>query len=789
MNTRVIKKCVVALSAMAMLMGCVAQAAFLTPSGVTASASYASSPVTKLTDNSGLSANNAAGTHDNDAGSATMWMSNAAIVAVADAWIIFDLGEAHDLTQAYIWQMNQNHAVNAAGVRNTRTMDIYVSADNVSYTQVGGTVTLGVEDGSNAALPAETVPLSASNVRYVKFDILTAGSGTTDEYVGLSEVRFEDNAPEPVTPGNPGFETPDQGDSAYGIPPSGGIWTFSGGSGLSGPNGPWKCDSTSPDPLGDQFAYLQGAPTSISQTLNGFEAGNSYYFSFYESYRTQMSPGNDLSVIVDEGLATESTLYSSSAVNNTTWEARQTDAFVAAKSSYTLTFRTTNPLGGDRSTIIDGVTVTGSGIQSTIQFSGLGASNITATAAWPYATVNTNLTASWLVWDTSDKGTIDLQTWTGKSGDMDAQSPGEVTGNATGLNADTQYSFRFYGENSTVPTNGWSSVATFASALSAAQKPVFTNQDASVISVTLEWTDNAATETSYILRRSDVGSGGPYTVIATLDADVTTYEDTEVLIETTYYYQLAATNEVNGSSTAFSACVTDATTPGLPPDQPRIPVAYDGKASWTRTTGVNTYDASGSDKLVVAVAGEHHFPNNPGGNVDGITYNGQTLIKAVERNPEVGNLTAVDIWYLDNPASYAGAGTIVVSFNGNSWCATAIGLSDTAEGVGETAVASSSASLTSVIPTANSMVISALGTGGAGNTASPAPQAMSPMTVIDGVVYSGNYAGLSTGYQSIASPSVETFSFNTAKTDVSTIAAVFPGVLKPPPAGTVIILR
>ena len=59
---------------------------------------------------------------------------------------------------------------------------------------------------------------------------------------------------------NTGFEVPDQGSTGFEYAPAGASWGFSATTaGLSGPNGPWKCNSTSPDPLGDQFAYLQRA--------------------------------------------------------------------------------------------------------------------------------------------------------------------------------------------------------------------------------------------------------------------------------------------------------------------------------------------------------------------------------------------------------------------------------------------------------------------------------------------------------------------------------------------------
>ena len=157
---------------------------------------------------------------------------------------------------------------------------------------------------------------------------------------------------------DPGFETPDKGDAGWEYRPVGGLWNYVGGAGVSGPNGPWKCNSVSPDPLGDQFGFLQGAAASISQDLTGLAVGATYELSFFEAYRTAQAPDNDLSVILDEGLGTQLTIYNNPQVNNATWEARTTDQFVAAKESYTLTFRTTLPPGGgDRTTIIDSVLV------------------------------------------------------------------------------------------------------------------------------------------------------------------------------------------------------------------------------------------------------------------------------------------------------------------------------------------------------------------------------------------------------------------------------------------------
>ena len=156
---------------------------------------------------------------------------------------------------------------------------------------------------------------------------------------------------------NTGFEAPDKGDTVtgYEYAPPGATWGFSAKAGLSGPNAPWKCASTSPDPLGNQFAYLQ-YDASITQDMSGLVIGATYDLNFFEAYRTEKLPGNDLSVILDEGLPTAVTLYSNSNVTNQTWMLRRTARFVATKTSYILTFRSTYPTGtGDCTTIIDGV--------------------------------------------------------------------------------------------------------------------------------------------------------------------------------------------------------------------------------------------------------------------------------------------------------------------------------------------------------------------------------------------------------------------------------------------------
>ena len=222
--------------------------------------------------------------------------------------------------------------------------------------------------------------------------------------------------------------------------------------------------------------------------------------------------------------------------------------------------------------------------QGGISFSDLVVSNVTDEAASLYATANTNLTSATVVWNTEDKGDTNVAVWV-NSTSATGTTPGMITGDATSLDADTQYFYRFYGVDAT--TNGWSGAKTFATALTDdASKPLFTDAAASYNSVTLEWDDNADTETGYILQRST--NETDYVVVAELDDNITTHTDEGLLAETTYYYQLAATNNVNESSTAFSACVTNATTLSIPPARsltwdPAASGGSDGNGTWLGT--------------------------------------------------------------------------------------------------------------------------------------------------------------------------------------------------------------
>lgn len=221
-------------------------------------------------------------------------------------------------------------------------------------------------------------------------------------------------------------------------------------------------------------------------------------------------------------------------------------------------------------------------------------------------------------------------------------------------------------------------------------------------------------------------------------------------------------------------------------------IIVDGHYSWIRTAAPGTYDASASEKLVVVVSGEHGNPGWLTGDCTSVTYNGQALTLAVKQlpvDPASGGhgQTHSSVWYLDSPGNYSGSGTIAVTCTGTSWVATAIGLTGTEPGVGATAKVSGSASTGLTTSNYSSIVISGIGMGGQGNTATPLPgiTASSPAQAdtIASLKIGSNWAGHTVATSVIAYPSAQTFAFNTAKTDLVTIAAEFQAADPAVPAG------
>ena len=255
------------------------------------------------------------------------------------------------------------------------------------------------------------------------------------------------------------------------------------------------------------------------------------------------------------------------------------------------------------------------------------------------------------------------------------------------------------------------------------------------------------------------------------------FTDSGLQPSTTYSYNVTMRA---GASTGRASAAAMATTAaaGIPGT-----ITFDGFV--TINSGGDpktfTFDASGSDKLVVVVTGEHNFSGNTTGDVVSITYDGVSLTKAVEQAPVSSTLqTTSDLWYLDNPGQIHKAGQIVVDLigNGNNFVHTAIGLSGTAAGfAGASSIASGGPSVNMNVSATNSMVLHWLTLGGNGSTAGSAytVTANSPAgaTTFGGSEAGSNYAGHVLARTSGLPVGMNTFSFNSTLTDVVCLAAEF----------------
>ncbi|MCC6652382.1 MAG: T9SS type A sorting domain-containing protein [Candidatus Eisenbacteria bacterium] len=79
--------------------------------------------------------------------------------------------------------------------------------------------------------------------------------------------------------------------------------------------------------------------------------------------------------------------------------------------------------------------------------------------------------------------------------------------------------------------------------------------------VSLAWTDNATTETSYEVERSVAGPGGPFAPLATLAPNSTSYTDGAVSPLSEYCYRVRATNSGGSSLWAGPECATTTAEP------------------------------------------------------------------------------------------------------------------------------------------------------------------------------------------------------------------------------------
>jgi hypothetical protein len=128
----------------------------------------------------------------------------------------------------------------------------------------------------------------------------------------------------------------------------------------------------------------------------------------------------------------------------------------------------------------------------------------------------------------------------------------------------------------------------------------------------LAWTDNATNETGYEVERSTTGSGGPFSLRATIAANSNSYDDGGLSSSTEYCYRVRARNGAAASGYAGPACATTQVGTGSALDfagstyvtfgDPAVlDLAQFTVECWFRRDGAGTTTSTGSGGITAAI--------------------------------------------------------------------------------------------------------------------------------------------------------------------------------------------
>lgn len=153
---------------------------------------------------------------------------------------------------------------------------------------------------------------------------------------------------------NAGFEAPVIGNGSWQYSPTGGLWSFASGGGISGMNSAFT-GTPSAAPEGVQIAFIQTNGT-ISQSISGFQANTNYVITFSAAQRSNCcnTGGQDIQVYLDSDL--KGTFHPSGGV----YAEYSTANFTTTAGSHIVKFVGLNPGGGDHTAFIDNVRINGS---------------------------------------------------------------------------------------------------------------------------------------------------------------------------------------------------------------------------------------------------------------------------------------------------------------------------------------------------------------------------------------------------------------------------------------------
>ncbi|MEQ9423214.1 MAG: T9SS type A sorting domain-containing protein [Cyclobacteriaceae bacterium] len=155
----------------------------------------------------------------------------------------------------------------------------------------------------------------------------------------------------------------------------------------------------------------------------------------------------------------------------------------------------------------------------------------------------------------------------------------------TEVDAGTAYFYRVAATNGQITSDFSNTLSISTSEFQAPSSLISTSQTETTI--TLSWDDNSEIESGFSIERSAT-IGGQYAEIETTSSDITTFTDTQLTVNTAYFYRVAATNGQNTSS--FTQILSTATSVIQPPTEATVAAASTSaiSLSWEDNSEVET---------------------------------------------------------------------------------------------------------------------------------------------------------------------------------------------------------
>ena len=303
----------------------------------------------------------------------------------------------------------------------------------------------------------------------------------------------------------------------------------------------WSSEWLAKEIIPQTQLYPAGAPTNNPPTVSITSPASGATFTAPASVTINATAADSDGTISSVAFYQGSTLLGT----DTTSPYSYTWSSVAA-GSYSLTARATDNGGAVTTSAAVNITVSGSTAPTA-------PSGLTATAA-----SSSQIHLAWTDNASNETGFYVERSTASASGFSQIASLGAnvTTYSSTGLTASTTYYYRVRAYNS-VGNSAYSNTAsatTPASGVPTAPSGL-TATAASSTQINLAWTDNASNETGFYVERSTASASG-FSQIASLGANVTSYQNTGLTASTTYYYRVRAYNASGNSGYSNTASAT-----------------------------------------------------------------------------------------------------------------------------------------------------------------------------------------------------------------------------------------